>query len=233
MKEFSNRYIFIFSSVMVIAVATLLSLAATLLQPRQQKNLEIEKKKSMLESIGIASTHTTTEVLYNKYIKESFVLNSKGEVIDGVDAFKVVLNLEQKKPLEQQYLPVFNAAPDDGEKVIILPVEGKGLWGPIYGYISLKSDMNTIYGVTFDHKGETPGLGAEINTTPFESMFTGKKLYEADKFVSIGVIKRGVKSDDPHNVDAISGGTITSKGLEKMLLDCIGKYNDYLLKNRN
>jgi len=76
-------------------------------------------------------------------------------------------------------------------------------------------------------------LGAEINTTPFESMFIGKKLYEADKFVSIGVIKGGVKSDDHHNVDAISGGTITSKGLEKMLKDCIVKYNDYLLKNRN
>lgn len=233
MKEFSNRYIFIFSAVMVIAVATLLSLAATLLQPRQLRNLEIEKKKSMLESIGIPSTHETTETLYDKYIKESFVLNSKGEVVDGIDAFNVVLNVEQKKPLEQQYLPVFNATPDNGEKVIILPVEGKGLWGPIYGYISLKSDMNTIFGVTFDHKGETPGLGAEINTTPFESMFNGKKLYKADKFVSIGVLKGGAKSGDLHNVDAISGGTITSKGLEKMLLDCIVKYNDYLLKNRN
>jgi len=233
MKEFSNRYIFIFSAVMVITVATLLSLAATLLQPRQQKNLEIEKKKSMLESIGVPSAHETTESLYEKYIKESFVLNSKGEVVPDVDAFNVGLNIELKKPLEQQYLPVFNAVPDDGEKVIILPVEGKGLWGPIYGYVSLKSDMNTIYGVTFDHKGETPGLGAEINTTGFESMFIGKKLYDSDNFVSIGVIKGGSKRDDPHSVDAISGGTITSKGLEKMLNDCIVKYNDYLLKNRN
>jgi Na+-transporting NADH:ubiquinone oxidoreductase subunit C len=232
MKEFSNRYIFIFSAVMVVSVATLLSLAATLLQPRQLRNLEIEKKKSMLESIGIPSSGENTETLYDKYIKESFVLNSKGEVVDGIIAFNVVLNIEQKKPLEQQYLPVFNAAPDNGEKVIIIPVEGKGLWGPIYGYVSLKSDMNTIYGVTFDHKGETPGLGAEINTTPFESMFIGKKLFEEDKFVSIGVLKGGAKKDDPHNVDAISGGTITSKGLQKMLLDCIVKYNDYLLKNR-
>jgi Na+-transporting NADH:ubiquinone oxidoreductase subunit C len=233
MKEFSNRYIFIFSAVMVIVVATLLSLAATLLQPRQQRNLEIEKKKSMLESIGIASTQETTETLYDKYIRESFVLNAKGEKVDGVEAFKVALSIELKKPLEQQYLPVFNATTENGEKITILPVEGKGLWGPIYGYVSLKSDMNTIYGVTYDHKGETPGLGAEINTTPFESMFIGKKLYEADKFVSIGVLKGGAKKDDPHNVDAISGGTITSKGLQKMLLDCIGKYNDYLLKNRN
>jgi len=233
MKEFSNRYIFIFSAVMVVAVATLLSLAATLLQPRQLKNLEIEKKKSMLESIGIASTHETTESLYDKYITESFVLNSKGEPVEGIVAFDVALNVELKKPVDQQYLPLFGATPDDGEKVVIIPVEGKGLWGPVWGYISLRSDMNTIYGVTFDHKGETPGLGAEINTTPFESMFIGKKLFESEKFVSVGVLKGGAKDDDPHNVDAISGGTITSKGLEKMLKDCLEKYNDYLLKNRN
>ena len=232
MKEFSNRYIFVFSAVMVVAVATLLSLAATLLQPRQLKNLEIEKKKSMLESIGIASTQETTESLYDKYITESFVLNSKGEKVEGVIAFDVALNIELKKPLDQQYLPVFRATPDDGEQVIIIPVEGKGLWGPVWGYVSLRSDMNTIYGVTFDHKGETPGLGAEINTTPFESMFNGKMLFESEKFVSVGVLKGGAKDDDPHNVDAISGGTITSKGLEKMLSDCLIKYSDYLLKNR-
>lgn len=233
MKEFSNRYIFIFSSVMVIVVATLLSLAATVLQPRQLKNLEIEKKKSMLESIGVSSVRETTESLFEKHIKESFVINSKGDVVEGVDAFNVVLRAEHKKPEDQQYLPVFSAIPDDGEKLTIIPVEGKGLWGPIFGYVSLKSDMNTIFGVTFDHKGETPGLGAEINTTPFESMFIDKKLFEADKFVSIIVVKGGAKPGDEHGVDAISGGTITSKGLEKMLQDCIVKYESFLIKNRN
>lgn len=233
MKDFSSKYIFIFSSVMVIVVAIFLALAATLLQPRQEKNLEIEKKKSMLESIGIASTLQTTEALYDKYITESFVLNSKGEEVQGVNAFDIDLKLEQKKPLEEQNLPVFRATPDDGEKVIIIPLEGKGLWGPIWGYISLRSDMNTIYGVTFDHKGETPGLGAEINTTAFEHMFLGKKIFENGKFVSIGVLKGGAPANDPHAVDAISGGTITSKGLEKMLLQGLGKYNDYLIKNKS
>ena len=233
MKQFSNRYIFIFSSVMVIAVAILLAMAATLLQPRQLKNLEIDKKKSMLEAIGISSVRATTESLYDKYINESYVLNSKGEKVDGTDAFTIVLKDEQKKPLEKQLLPLFIAVLDNGEKVIIIPVEGKGLWGPIWGYISIKSDMSTIYGATFDHKGETPGLGAEINQTSFESMFKNKKLYEGDKFVSIGVIKGGVSDDNPHNVDAISGGTITSKGLEKTIRECLFKYNDYLLKNRN
>ena len=232
MKHFSNRYIFIFSTIMVVTVAALLSLAATLLQPAQERNLEIEKKKSMLESINIPATRENTVELYSRYITESFVLNSKGESVDGIDAFSVVLKNEQKKPFDEQYLPVFRAIPDDGEKVIILPVEGKGLWGPIFGYVSLRSDLNTIYGVNFDHKSETPGLGAEINTTEFESMFLGKKLFDNESFISVQVHKGGASPADLHGVDAISGGTITSKGLEKMLFDCLNKYNDYLIKNR-
>lgn len=233
MRKFSNRYIFIFSTVMVVIVASLLSLAATLLQPAQERNLEIEKKKSMLESIRVPATRKNAVELYDKYITGSFVLNTKGEVLDNVDAFTVVLKNEQKKPLEEQYLPVFMSVPDNGEQVAILPVEGKGLWGPIYGYVSLLPDMNTIYGVTFDHKSETPGLGAEINTTWFENMFHDKKLFDNEEFVSVSVVKGGADTDDIHGVDAISGGTITSKGLEKMLFDCIVKYEDYLIKNRN
>lgn len=232
MRQFSNRYIFIFSSILVIVVATLLSLAATLLQPAQARNLEIEKNRNMLESINVEATRENTEELYDKYIKEGFVVNSEGNVIEGVDAFTVVVKNEQKKQLEQQYLPVFRAEPDDGEKVIIVPVEGKGLWGPLYGYVSLKSDMNTIYGTNFDHKGETPGLGAEINTSDFESQFRGKKLFENGNFISVKVLKGGADKNDPHGVDAISGGTITSKGLEKMIFDCLGKYNSYFQKNR-
>lgn len=217
---------------MVIAVATLLSLAATLLQPAQARNLEIEKKRNMLESINVEATRENTEELYEKFIKEGFVINTEGNPVEGIDAFTVVVKNEQKKQLEQQYLPVFRAEPAAGEKVIIVPVEGKGLWGPIYGYISLKSDMNTIYGSNFDHKSETPGLGAEINTTQFESQFLGKKLYDNADFKSVLVVKGGAKENDPHGVDAISGGTITSKGLQDMIYDCLIKYNSYFLKNR-
>lgn len=232
MKEFSGKYIFIFSIIMVVVVAIFLSLAATLLQPRQTKNLEVDKKKSMLASIGIEATAENAEELYDKHITGSFVLNSTGEEVSGVDAFEVDLRAEQRKPLDQQNLPVFNAEPGDGGKVIIIPLQGKGLWGPIWGFISLHSDMSTIYGVTFDHKGETPGLGAEINTSWFEDMFAGKRIFENEKFVSIRVQKGGARDDDPHAVDAVSGGTITSDGLEQMLLQGLGKYNDYLLKNR-
>lgn len=233
MRQFSNRYIFAFSTVMVVIVAVLLSLAATLLQPAQERNLETEKKKSMLESIRIPADRQNAVELYDRYIKESFVINSRGEILEDVDAFTVVLRNEQRKPAGQQSLPVFTATTEEGGQLIILPLEGKGLWGPINGYISLRQDMNTIYGVTFDHKGETPGLGAEINTPEFEDMFRDKKLFDDQTFVSVKVIKGGAGEDDVHGVDAISGGTITSKGLEDMLFDCLIKYDDYLRGNRN
>ena len=231
MKHFSNRYIFIFSAIMVVIVATILSMAATLLKPFQEKNLEVAKKRSMLESINIPADRKNAEDLYSRYIRESFVLDSRGNRKEGIDAFNVEMSLEQKKPLDEQSLPVFYGTLDDGDKVIILPLQGKGLWGPIWGFLSLEKDMNTIYGVTFDHKGETPGLGAEINTTPFENQFKGQQLFDNGTFVSVKVQKRNEKKIPHHSVDAISGGTITSKGLQAMLYDCLVKYEDYLKKN--
>lgn len=216
---------------MVIVVAVILSMAATLLQPRQARNLELEKKKSILESINIPAGFSNADELYRKYITDSYVLDYKGEKKTGVEAFNVVLKNEQRKPPEQQNLPMFVATNDKGERLTIIPLEGKGLWGPIYGYISFLPDLNTIYGVTFDHKGETPGLGAEINTPWFEGQFAGKKIFEDNRFVSVKVLKSNEKPVENHSVDAISGGTITSKGLEAMLYNCIKNYEDFLRKN--
>ncbi len=232
MKDFSNRYIFIFAVVMVALVAALLSTAALVLQPTQEKNREIEKKRNILASVKIEADRTNAEALYEKTITKSLVINSNGDEVENVDPFTIELRPEQKKPIELQNLPLFVATVEGGKNVIIIPLEGKGLWGPIYGYISLESDMNTVYGVTFDHKGETPGLGAEINTSAFEGMFPGKKLFEGDNFVSIRVMKGGAPDDDQHGVDAISGGTITSVGLQAMLKDCLVKYQKYLINNK-
>ena len=164
MKDFSNRYIFTFAVVMVAIVAVVLALAATLLKPAQDRNYEIEKKKSMLESIGIYAERVDVSALYDKHIKESFVIDPSGNTVSGIDAFGIDLAEELKKG-NNLHLPVFRAVTDENEDVIIVPVTGTGLWGPIWGYIALKNDMNTIFGVTYDHESETPGLGAEINTT--------------------------------------------------------------------
>jgi Na+-transporting NADH:ubiquinone oxidoreductase subunit C len=233
MKEFSNKYTYIFSSVMVIVVALLLSIAALQLKPFQDKNVEVEKKQNILASLNITSTPLDAVTLYNKYITETFVVNSKGEKISGVNAFTVDIKAETSKPITERELPVFVSTLEDGRNAFVVPLRGKGLWGPIWGYISFMKDLNTIYGANFDHQGETPGLGAEIREIWFQKPFIGKKIFQdSSTFVSIKVIKGGADPNNPHQVDAISGGTITSKGLEAMVDSCLIAYKDYFLKNR-
>ena len=228
----SNKYIVIYSTVMVILVAVSLTFVAVGLKPLQEKNIRIEKMQNILESVHIETTVKDAEKSYGKYITKTITINNKGMEIAGVDAFGVDLAIELKKPAENQQLPVFIAILDDGKSYTIVPVRGKGLWGPIWGYLAFNDDFNTVYGAVFDHKGETPGLGAEINTPMFERPFDGKQIFNADgKFVSVGVLKGGAQPDDIHNVDAISGGTITSKGLEYMLNDCLINYESYFKTN--
>jgi len=118
----------------------------------------------------------------------------------------------------------------DSSKYYIIPVRGKGLWGPIWGYVSLTSDLSTIYGTVFDDQEETPGLGGEIKKQWFQSEFDGKKIFDNSKFVSVQVVKGGTSKDNPYGVNAISGATITSKGVEAMLEDCIKPYLSYFQK---
>ncbi|HPD95229.1 MAG TPA: NADH:ubiquinone reductase (Na(+)-transporting) subunit C [Tenuifilaceae bacterium] len=234
----SNAYIFAYASGMVIIVALLLAFAATALKPAQQRNVETEKRVDILKSIGEANgvdqakdKYDFVAGLYSKYIVDQLVVNSLGDTIKGVNAFNIELHNELSKPIEQQNLPMFVAKLDNGSVKYIIPVRGKGLWGPIWGYIALNNDLSTIYGATFGHKGETPGLGAEIATPTFQKQFVGKTIYnEANQFTSIKVVKGGADRSDIHAVDAISGGTITSKGLEKMLYDCLSSYQAYFNK---
>jgi Na+-transporting NADH:ubiquinone oxidoreductase subunit C len=233
MKNFSNTYIFIFSMVMVVVIALLLSLAAMQLKPFQDKNIEIEKKRNILASIRIPSTVDDAVDKYAKYITNSFVINNKGQNKEGMDAFLVDMKAEMGKPSETRSLPVFTGTLDNGSHAYVVPLRGKGLWGPIWGYMSFQPDLNTIYGVVFDHQGETPGLGAEIALDWFQKPFSGKKIFEDSvHFVSVKVLKGGAPPGDVHGVDAITGGTITSKCLEAMLDSCLVQYKTYFIQNR-
>ena len=220
-----NSYVFIFASVMVIIVAALLSATAIGLKPLQDRNIELEKKQNILSSVRINIDRQEAEELYDKYIKQELVLNSKGERIEG-SAFDIELKKELKKDIDAQALPLFISEIDGNVKYII-PLLGKGLWGPIWGFISLEEDLNKVYGAVFDHKSETPGLGAEINRPFFEDPFTGKTIFEGEEFVSIKVVKGGAKDGDMHAVDGISGGTITSDGVSDMLYERLSMYLPY------
>ncbi len=232
MKDYSNKYIFTFSMIMVLIVASVLSFVAIQLQPLQDKNLETEKKLNILSAINVSATKEQVEEKYEEYIQESYTINYKGEIQESIDPFYVKLKEELDKPLEKQNLPLYIANIEDGGKAYVIPVRGKGLWGPIWGYIALEDDFNTVYGVTFGHKSETPGLGAEIVTEQFQEQFIGKRFFEDGQYKSIEVTKKSVEEDDKHKVSTISGATITSQGVEGMMFETVKKYQEFFKKEK-
>jgi Na+-transporting NADH:ubiquinone oxidoreductase subunit C len=227
----SNRYVFLYASVMVIIVALVLSSAATLLKPLQERNMRIEKMQNILSTIEIKASRSEAIEFFEKYITEAKVLNHTGEEVDG-DAFEVDLQDENRKPVEERQLPLY-VADVDGERFYIVPIRGNGLWGPIWGYLSFYSDLNTIAGANFDHASETPGLGAEIADDFFQDRFKGKKIFdESGDFRPVRVVKGGAPADDPHAVDGISGGTITSNGVTNMISNGLEVYKPYFNKQK-
>ncbi|MEO7264276.1 MAG: NADH:ubiquinone reductase (Na(+)-transporting) subunit C [Ferruginibacter sp.] len=235
MHKDSNKATFLFSSGMVVVIAIMLSLAAINLGPYQERNTRIEKMENILSTVAIESNPKNAEQEFTKYITEQVVLNNKGETVSGnVAAFDIDLKKELDKAktgdADKELYPLF-ICHKEGKSYYIIPLRGKGLWGPIWGYIALEEDMNTVYGVSFGHKSETPGLGAEIETPHFQHQFTGKKILdEAGNFVSVKVIKGGAAPGNMHGVDAVSGATITSNGVTEMFKRTLSNYIPYFKK---
>lgn len=229
-----NTYTVIYSVVIVVIVAVLLTIASTALKPAQQRNKEIEKKENILKAVGKAADADNVkdkaayiEQEYEKYIgNNSYVIDMSGNKKDG-DAFKTELKAELVKPETERLLPVF-VCKDGEQSRYVLQLHGKGLWGPIWGYIALENDMNTIAGVVFDHEGETPGLGAEISTVSFQQQFEKKQIGTDEK--SPVIIQKPGGTLDNHTVDGISGGTITSRGVQQMLADNLKLYKGFIEK---
>ena len=229
MNTEKNTYILLYASVMVILVALLLAYVSSALRPQQARNEEIDKKRQMLASLNIGSTNQNAEKLYAEAIVDSYVVNSEGDKVEG-DAFEVSMAAELQKPLSERNYPVFEASVN-GQKEFILSMRGAGLWGPIWGYISLNDDRNTVFGASFGHEGETPGLGAEIEKPDFSQKFGGKKIFNSSgQFTSIAIVKKGKTAEGRDYVDGISGGTITSRGVDAMLQASLEFYVPYLMK---
>ncbi len=219
-----NSYTFTFAAIMVIVVAALLSFAATSLKPMQDNNVRLEKMQNILSSIKVEVSREEAEEAYKKYITSELVIQNNAS-IEGVAAFDVEMKKELvKEPLERQ-APLY-IAEKDGETFFIIPLRGKGLWGPIWGYISLEKNVSTVFGATFDHKAETPGLGAEIKDAKFTQLFPGKEIMDSGNFQGIRVVKGTASANN--EVNGISGGTITSDGVEDMIMDCMASYLGFL-----
>lgn len=213
----SNAYIVFYSAVMVIIVAVLLAFTSLSLKEKQQANELNEKKDAIVASLGLEKGSYDSTI-------EAYVVNAEGEKIETeVSPLKKLFDLTASFAAGEY--PVFeNKA--TGE--VVFPLTGKGLWDDIWGYIALEADMNTVKGAIFDHAGETPGLGAEIATPKFQAQFPGQTIYEGKELVGIYVVKGGAKGA-AHSVDAVTGGTKTSEGLQNMIKDCLDCYDAFIM----
>ena len=234
MNKQSNVYTLIYIIVLVLVVGAALAFTAISLKPLQQANADADKMRQILASVRLEARAGKDVVKsYERYITSSFIVNSEGQRVEG-DAFAVDVAAQVKRPEAERLLPVYVCTMDDDDIKYILPMYGAGLWGPIWGYISLDSDATTVYGAYFAHQGETPGLGAEIEKPAFRDQFINKVLFKDDRFLSIAVVKAGQRpAGDEDYVDGISGGTITSKGVGAMLDDCLKPYGAFLSNLRN
>ena len=215
----SNVYIITYSVVMVVLVAVLLAFAALALKPRQDANELNEKKTQIVKALG----YDAATVSYDEVVAEAALLNAEGVAVEN-DTQKVFDALQSVKDSRAAgQFPIFKAT--DGS--VVVPLYGAGLWGPIWGYVALASDMNTVKGIVLDHSGETPGLGAEITTAKHQAMYVGKTVFEGEEFVGITLKKGGAAEGAMHEVDAITGGTKTSDGVSAMIKDCLVSYKPY------
>ena len=235
MNRQSNTYTIIYSVILVLVVGVVLSVVYQALRPMQEENIANDTKRQILASARIVpEAGQSIADLYSQHITDSYIVNDKGEKVDpSVNAFDVNVSLEVKKPADERLLPVFECSTDNGLKYII-PVYGAGLWGPIWGYIAFDDNGDTIYGAYFAHQGETPGLGAEIEKPAFSGQFDGKNIFSTNgDFQSVAVVKTGKEPQDRAWVHAISGGTITSQGVQAMLFDSLEPYSAFFKSLKN
>lgn len=240
MNKQSNTYIVTYATILVVVVAAVLSFAAIKLQPMQQANVKTEKMGAILSTIGegtqagmVSDKNKYIEEEFGKFITKAFFVDSTGTATDApTEQVLASLNNLPAVFAARSAMPVFIATVDGGKTEYVVPMTGKGLWGPVWGYIALNEDCNTVMGAVFDHKSETPGLGAEISTKPFQDQFIDKQIFNKDGlFVSIDLTKgKGSSAGNPYAVDAISGGTLTSNGVKAMIFNCLGDYVPFFEK---
>ena len=228
MNKQSNTYTVIYIILLVAVVGTAMALTALALKPQQKANADADKMKQILASIKVTPEKADILNAFDQYITDQYIVDSKGQKVENdIKAFDVNVAEESKKDAAKRLLPVYESTVD-GAKKFIIPVYGAGLWGPIWGYVAFNDDLNTVYGAYFSHQGETPGLGAEIAKPEFGAKFIGKQIFKDGEFKSIAVVKAGNKPlDDEDYIDGVSGGTITSKGVDSMLRNCLSAYQEF------
>ena len=237
-----NSYTILFSVIMVLVVGTLLAGISQVLKPTIDANKEIEKMQNILFAMGITDAEDSNEfvpaneveAIFEKYIGDQLYIVKGAEATKSSEAFKIEVKTEGDKVKQdanyQRKMPLF-IGEKEGDKFYIVPVRGNGLWDAIWGYIALDKNL-VVQGAFFDHKAETPGLGANIKEPFFRDDFAGEKIFDASgKFKGIAVIKgngdpKNLRKDD-NAVDAMAGATITGNGVTTMIKKGLKMYLPY------
>lgn len=222
MNTNSNTYTIVYASIMVIIVAFLLAFVNSALRDAQGKNVEMDTKKQILSSLGIRNV-SDVEGEFSKVVEGDMLVAEDGSLSKYEGPFVTGYEKEAK---ENGRMHIF-VCKVDGQTKYVIPVYGAGLWGALWGYVALNDDKDTVYGTYFSHASETPGLGAEIATEHFQNEFKAKHLLQNDA-IALGVVKNGKVEQPDYQVDGISGGTITSVGVDAMLKSCLGHYVKFL-----
>lgn len=243
MNTNGNAYTVIYTTIVVTLVAAILAFVAMTLKPKQDANIKAETISQMLTAAQFftkdeCSAMGNDKVLeaYSQNIKEAYTINLKGEKVRDLNTEVKSIELQDGLKAQNKNIKDGSDAADlpvyvfnkDGKSVTVVPVYGAGLWGPIWGYIALDEDLQTIVGAYFDHDSETPGLGAKIKDDPsFRAEFIGKKVNVASDPV-FSVVKVGTSADENSSVDAITGATMTSKGLGEAIAFWLKAYAPFL-----
>ena len=239
-----NSYTIIFSIIMVLVVGSLLAGVAQGLRGKIDENRRFEKQQNILYAMGVNNNQSDTDVefiptkevenTFKKYITKQLVYQG-GEITEDNNAYLIDIKKEEaltKKGNYQRRLPLF-IGEKDGKTFYIIPMRGKGLWDAIWGYVALDNNL-VIQGVFFDHKGETPGLGANIKERFFMDDFKGEKIFKGTEFKGVSIIKGNndpLNNDkDDNEVDAMAGATITGNGVTAMLKKDLKMYLPFLKK---
>jgi Na+-transporting NADH:ubiquinone oxidoreductase subunit C len=254
MQRNSVTYAILFAAAVCIVCAVVVSTSAVKLRPRQLENIELDRKKNVLMAAGIVEpgTKPSKEEIETQFaaIQSVAVDLRTGEE----DASFVVAGYDQQKALSDpaasfeappnaakllrlpNHAVVYQLRDDAGRlEMLILPVEGVGLWSTLYGFLALESDLNTIRGLTFYQHGETPGLGGEVDNPRWKAGWEGRQAFDpaGEPVIALARGVAGSVADDPYHVDGLSGATLTARGVTELVQfwlgdDGFGPYLDRL-----
>lgn len=242
----SNAYVIIFSAVLTIILGGMLSMTSVGLKPRQDQQVELDTKKKILGAVmDISNIKTDQEILalYEQRVK-SIVVDINGNPVTTDDkgnpivAERINIQKNHKRSKDTRYYPVFMFTKSGDQSSIdayVFPMFGAGLWDWISGFVAIDNDLNTIRGVAFDHKSETPGLGARISSDEIQKRYVGKKIFSNDNnLVSVSMLKgEGNAGLNEHQVDGMSGATLTGKGVNEMMANYLGCYISFINKTKS